>query len=77
MKHNRHEGNVVAILQCWDDPKATEDKTKRTRLLVDYIFTDKDNAVHRMEQAKECYPMFGWSITYQWASKDHDIIGLR
>ena len=68
------QGQVVAIVQCWNDPQATEKREKRTKLLVDYIFTDKEQALVRLEQAKEHYPMYGWTIDYRWIAPDHNFI---
>ena len=65
---------LITIVKCWDDPQATTDKTKRTRMLVDYMYTDKQAGQLDYRSAMDHYPMFGWSIEYRAASSVSSIV---
>lgn len=57
----------ITIVKCWDNPQATKDTSKRTRLLVDYLYTDKKAAQLDLTTAIDRFPNFGWSIDYRVA----------
>lgn len=63
----------LTIVKCWDNPEATKDASKRTRMLVDYIYTDKQAALLDYYSAINHYPTFGWSVDYRVATKTNQI----
>ena len=63
----------ITIVKCWNDPRATADRSKRTKLLCDYLYTDKKAARHDFNKAKKAYPTMGWSIDFRVAEDSPQI----
>lgn len=64
---------LITVVKCWDNPEATNDPSKRTRMLVDYLYTDKQAALLDYHSALDHYPTFGWSVDYRVATDCNQI----
>lgn len=64
---------LITIVECWADPRATEDPHFRQKLLCDYLYTNQKDASHDLAKAIKRFPTMGWSIDFRLATDSPQI----